>query len=106
MDSRNNSGPKSIIVRFKSHKKKSELYKARKHLRSVSLNQYFPGTNAVYVNENLTNYRHKLFAKVRKFKKDNNWESAWTLDGKVFIKKNKQDRPKRVFAEEELRRLS
>ena len=49
MDSRNNSGPKAIIVRFKSHKGK-----ARKHLRSVSLNKYFPGTNAVYINENLT----------------------------------------------------
>ena len=62
---RNSSGPKPIIVRFKSHKKKTELYKARKHLKSVSLNQYFHATNVVYVDENLTYLRRKLFAKVR-----------------------------------------
>ena len=62
---RNSSGSKPIIVRFKSHKKKTELYKARKHLKSVSLNQYFHDTNVVYVDENLTYLRRKLFAKVR-----------------------------------------
>ena len=36
---RTSSGPKPIIVRFKSHMKKTELYEARKHLKSVSLNQ-------------------------------------------------------------------
>ena len=37
MGPRNSSGPKPIIVRFKSHKKKTELYKARKHIKSVIL---------------------------------------------------------------------
>ena len=58
-----------IIVRFKSHKKKTKLYKARKHLKSVSLNQYFHATNVVYINENLTYSRRELFAKVRKLRK-------------------------------------
>ena len=44
METRNSSGPKPIIVRFKSHKTKNELHKARKHLKSVSLNQYFRAT--------------------------------------------------------------
>ena len=74
----------AIIVRFKSHKKKTKLYKARKHLKSVSLNQHFHSTNVVYISGNL---RRKLLAKVRKFKKDNHWHSAWTLDGKISIKK-------------------
>ena len=80
MGPRNSSGPKPITVRFKSHKKKTELYKARKHLKSVSLNQYFHATNVVYINENLTYLRRKLFAKVRKFKKDNHWQvpGLWT----------------------------
>ena len=77
METKNNSGPKPIIVRFKSHKTKNELYKARKHLKSVSLNQYFHATNAVYINENLTSRSRKLFAKARKFKNDNRWQN-WT----------------------------
>ena len=75
METRNSGVPKPIIVRFKSHKTKNELYKARKYLKSVNLNQYFPATNVVYINENLTNQRRKLFAKVRKVKK--------TIIGKV-----------------------
>ena len=94
METRNNSGPKPIIVRFKSHKTKNELFKARKHLKSVSLKQYFRATNAVYINENLKSRRRKLFAEARKFKNDNRWQSAWTMDGKIFIKKSKQDQPK------------
>ena len=48
--------------RNKSHKRKTELHKARKPLKSVSLNQYFYATNVVYVDENLTHLRRKLFA--------------------------------------------
>lgn len=105
METRYNIGPKPIIVRFKSHKKKSELFKAKKHLKSVSLSQYFHATNVVYINENLMTQRRKLFAIVRKFKKDNHWESAWTIDGKIFIKKSRQDQPKRILAEEDLRNI-
>ena len=53
-----------IIVRFKSLKKKTKLYKARKHLKSVSLNQYFHATNVVYINGNL---RRKLLAVIVRF---------------------------------------
>ena len=51
---RSNGGPRPIIVRFKSYRAKSELYKSKKHLRSVSLNNYFHGAEAAYINENLT----------------------------------------------------
>ena len=79
MSSRRPDAPKPIIVRFRSYRAKSELYKARKHLKSVSLKNFFNNTDAVYINENLTNYRCDLFAKARKFKKDHNWQNAWTL---------------------------
>ena len=62
---RTNGDPRPIIVRFKSYRAKDELYRARKHLKSVSLNNYFHNTKAVYINENLTSYRRNLFAKVR-----------------------------------------
>jgi len=61
----------ALIVRFKSYRAKDELYRARKHLKSVSLNNYFHNTKAVYINENLTSYGRSLFAQVRKFRKDN-----------------------------------
>jgi len=102
---RSNGDPRPIIVRFRSYRAKSELYKARKHLKSASLSNYFQNTEAVYINENLTNYRRDLFAKVRKFKKNNNWHSAWTMDGKIFIKKYQSDQVKRIYEAEDLKNI-
>ena len=82
------------------------MYKARKHLKSVSLNRYFHATNAVYMNENLTYLRPNLFAKVRKFKKGNHWHSAWTLDGKILTKKSQEEQPKIIHAKGDLTRIS
>ena len=100
MGPRNSSGLKPIIFRFKSHKKKTELHKARKYLKSVSLNQYFHDTNkiCICINENLTYSRRKLFAKVRKFNKDSHWHSAWTLDSKMFIEKSQEEQLFTFFA--------
>ena len=51
----------------------------------MSLNQYSHATNVVYIKENFAYSRRKFFAK--KIKNGNHWRSAWTLDGKIFIKK-------------------
>ena len=99
---RSNGGPRPIIVRFRSYRAKSELYKSKKHLKSVSLNNYFHNAEAVYINENLTNHRRELFTKVRKFKKINNWHSAWTIDGKIFVRKSPSDQVYRVYEVEDL----
>jgi len=42
----------------------------------------------IYVNENHTSYiyRRKLFSKAIKKRKNNLIVSAWTIDGKLFIK--------------------
>ena len=99
---RSNGGPRPIIVRFRSYRAKSELYKSKKHLRSVSLNNCFHDAEAAYINENLTSYKRELFAKVRKFKKINNWHSAWTIDGKIFVRKSQSDQVYRVYKVEDL----
>ena len=99
---RSNGGPRPIIVRFRSYRAKNELYKSKKYLKSVSLNNYFHNAGAVYINENLTNYRRELFAKVRKVKKINNWHSAWTIDGKIFVRKSQSDQVHRVHEVEDL----
>ena len=62
MYGRNNNGPKAIIVRF-------QITQTEEVIKIIRLNQYFLARNAVHINKNLTNYKRKLFAKVRKFKK-------------------------------------
>ena len=93
---------KPIIVTFKSYRAKKELYGARKHLKGQSLNQVFNGGGIVHVNENLTRMRHELFAKVSKRKKLEHWHSAWTIDGKNFVKLKAADYPIRINNNEDL----
>ena len=102
---RTNGDPRPIIVRFISYRAKNELYRARKLLKSVSLNNYFHNKKAVYINENLTSYRRDLFAKVRKFRKDNQWHSARTIDGKIFVRKSQSDQVKRIYGVEDLKNI-
>lgn len=100
--SKNNTQPRPIIVRFKSYRVKQELYAARKHLKNLSLDQFFQGTGIVYITENLTRMRRELFSKVWKKKKQLNWHSAWTIDGKIFIRKSAEDRPARIYNVDDL----
>ena len=62
----------------------------------TSINQPYPIWAAVncHVPPPLTYSRRKLFGEIRKFKKDNHWHSAWTLDGQLFIKKSQEEQPK------------
>lgn len=65
---------------------------ARKKLRNVSQEKFeetncLHGALKIYINENLTSHRGALFSEVRKRTKLNNWHSAYTIDGKIFVKK-------------------
>ena len=102
MASNNSDKPRPIIVRFRSYSAKREFYAARKHLRDIELGEHFAGTDKIYINENLTRYRKDLFAKVRKHKKDKQWHSSWSIDGKLFIKKTQKGKPVRIHCVEDL----
>ena len=62
--------PRPIIVRFANYNAKSQLYKARLHLRSTFSQDLGPGK--IYINENLTEWRAELFKEVRKVRKKYN----------------------------------
>ena len=64
---------RAIIVRLQAHRHKIAILKNRKCLK---------GTN-FFVNEDLTNENQKLFYQARKLEKV---KSAWTKDGKIFVK--------------------
>ena len=95
--------PRHIIVRFTSYNAKSLLYKARLHLRNVSLQDL--GLGKIYIKENLTEWRAELFKKVRKLRKKYNNGKAWTIDGKIFFKPELTAKPFRIESSEVLKTL-
>lgn len=107
------NNPKSIIVKFISHKKKSQLYKKRTELKEINLADIFPGSSTaaiakskgIFINENLTPYRKHIMKKANELKKDRVIQSVWTLDGKIFVKTSPEGSPIRIYCEDDLDNL-
>ena len=107
------NNPKNIIVKFISHKKKSQLYKKRTELRKIKLVDMFPGSSmaataesrGLFINENLTSYRKHIMKKANNLKKDNLLQNVWTLDGKIFVKTSPEGSPIRIYCEDDLDNL-
>ena len=103
-------GAKPIIVKFVSHKVKTNLYKARTKLKNVSFSSLFPASTAatrvtsgkIYLFENLTSYRKMIVNRANEMRKDGSILSVWTMDGKIFIKTSPEGRPIKISELEDL----
>ena len=45
----------------------------------------------IFINESLTRTNRKNFSMCRNFKKNNNWEYAWTKQGQTYLEKSDSD---------------
>ena len=105
---------KAIIVKFLNHKVKSKLYKCRVKLKHVKPADVFPSASysvaidrepRLFINENLTAYRRDIMKKANGMRRDQLIQSAWTLDGKVFVKTSPEGQPVRIYCLEDLDNL-
>lgn len=114
---RRKNDTKPIIVKFISHKKKHEMYLARTKLKNVKLGDILDteeedlvsdlNWNAkLFINENLTNYRRRLFGNALSLRKEKIIANTWSLDGKIFIKVKETDKPKLIRSENDLANLN
>ena len=100
----------AIIVKFVSHKVKSQVYKARTRLKNVSLTGLFQDcpassrteSNRIHMCESLTAYRHHLVNKSNTKRRNNELLNVWTMDGKVFVKTSPEGSPIRISCDEDL----
>ena len=108
-------GQSKILVKFQSHKAKIRMYKARTKLKNIRFSDVFPtassatrvaaGDGRIFINENLTSYRKELLKKANDKRKDGLVFSAWSLDGKIFVKTSPEGRPVQIFEKEDLEDL-
>lgn len=96
--------PKPVIVRFSNYKAKQHLFQAKKRLKDSDLSTIFGFNPKIYINENLTARRRKLFGEARALQKANRWNRVWTNDGKIFIKKSPEQPSKQIRNSEELKK--
>ena len=96
--------PPSIIVRFLSRDVRKQVYRNRKLLRNADLKNFLvEGTSKIFINENLTSTRKKLFWKTKQQAKTNNYKFFWTVNGNVFVRKGEETEAVLIKNEHDLR---
>jgi hypothetical protein len=98
--------PKPIIVKFKHYNDKKLIYEARWKLRHYKgNNDRLNGAQRIYINENLTTERKRLFAEVRKRAKQYSWFNVATKDGKIFVKLEKGGKSYKIVKQADMEGL-
>ena len=85
---------KAMLVTLASPLVKETIFKEKKNLKHQA--------NMVYINENLTPRRSKLFKRARDLVKSKNISSAWTSRGNILVKGKNDDRPQLIKRENDL----
>ena len=78
-----------IIVRFTSRRARDLVYGARKNLKSTS--------PKVFINEHLSKENATLFRDARLLVKAKKLQSAWSMNGSIFVKVTDTSQPVRVI---------
>ena len=76
--------PRQIIVRFRSKATRYRLISNRKNLREYNNEN----DCKIYINEDLTSTRARLFSTVRSLQKKRLFDQVWTYNGNVKVKDN------------------
>ena len=81
-----------IIVKFVRRVVKDQFYRARKQLKNVTTKDLgYSAANNIYVNESLTERNNVLFNECLKVKKDQNYKYIWTLNGRIYMRKDESN---------------
>ena len=101
MPQRQASGPPAIIVKFMRCDVKDNFYRARKQLKDLTTQDLgYSEKNKIYLAESQTEGNRMLCKDCLKVKKDMEFELIWTLNGKIFMRKEK-DSPVHLIANKE-----
>ena len=87
-----------IIVKFSSYNACRKVYKCKVKLRNIK-------DKKIYINEDLTKTRLELSYQARQLVKKGKYKNTWTADGKVFLLKGENERPKMITTKEDLDKL-
>jgi hypothetical protein len=80
-------GNHTVLLEFATFEGKRELFRAKKSLYNQDKNKY----KSLYVNEFLTKNKAELLRKARSMKKENKFHSAFSFDGRVYVRIHEKD---------------
>jgi len=91
--------PSDIIVKFVSYRSRAAFFKGKSFLKMTE------AYKRVYINEDLTRFRADLLRSARLLVRNKSLMSAWSFDGRIFVKCPDGSRHL-IHSKEELHRVS
>uniref|UniRef100_A0A0K8ST40 Zinc finger PHD-type domain-containing protein n=1 Tax=Lygus hesperus TaxID=30085 RepID=A0A0K8ST40_LYGHE len=93
------SNSSKIVIKFSNTAIRNmwlKQMKVNRNIKAKDLNINFPETE-IFINERLTAANDRLFWHVRKFARQHQYKFAWTVDGRMFLRKDSSAKPIRIF---------
>lgn len=86
----NKEKPRDIIVRFVRYRDKAVVYANKTNLKGFNTNSN--NSYRIFINEALTKKRSIIYASARQAVRTGSAKGCWTIDGKIFVKRNDDKR--------------
>ena len=99
---RNTNKPRDMIIKFKCHNIRNKFYQSRRKLYNTDMKRSSTGT---YINEDLTQYRQRLYYDTRNLRKKAAIFAVWTSKGTVMVKLEEHSIPKPIQTHRDLANL-
>ncbi len=90
---------RDILIKFRSKTLRNKIYNRKKLLKQDKTD------NMIFINEDLTNNRSKLFFEARKLRRREKIFGTWTQAGNIMVKVKESDQPCAVKRYHELAKL-
>lgn len=105
INNRNNREPRDIIVQFKDRESRDKIMERRRE--KVTSNEVTNGKTekVIYVNDHLTAYNKKLLWETKSRCREIHFKFIWTKDGKIFVRKDENERAYRIRSEDDIKTL-
>ena len=95
------SRPPTIIAQFTNKRVRNEIFAKRKKAKEMTAFPVDEMTN-LYINENLTQFRKRLFWSTKQTAKAKKFKFFWTTNGQIWIKKNESEDAIPIRCEDDL----
>ena len=103
LHTKSKSNPSRIIVRFVNRDVRNRIYNNRKNARIADFAKLsIKGVEKIFIDENLTYLKKKLFRKSKQKAKEAGFKFFWTMNGNVYVRKLEDDKPILIKNEQDL----
>ena len=103
LHTKSKSNPSPIIVRFVNRDVRNRIYNNRKNARIADFAKLsIKGVEKIFIDENLTYLKKKLFRKSKQKAKEAGFKFFWTMNGNVYVRKLEDDKPILIKNEQDL----